>query len=60
MNTYTKSFWGHSGSDISDEINEYIRNCNSPIRITAMTTIIGNYDKFVIVAFEKIEREISQ
>ena len=55
MNTYTKSFWGRSSSSISKDINEYIKTCNSPIRITAMTTITGNYDdKFVIVAFEKI------
>lgn len=54
MNTYTKSFWGHSGFDISKDINEYIENCDSPVRITAMMTIECNYNKFVIVAFEKI------
>jgi hypothetical protein len=55
MNTYTKSFWGRSGSSISEDINKYIENCDSPIRITAMTTITRNYDdNFVIVAFEKI------
>ena len=54
MNTYTKSFWGRSGFDISKDINEYIENCDSPVRITAMTTIECNYNKFVIVAFEKI------
>ena len=57
MNTYTKSFWGRAGFDISNDINEYIENCDTPIRITAMTTITCNYDKFVIVAFEKIEKE---
>ena len=55
MNTYTKSFWGRSSRAISDDINNYIESCDSPVRITAMTTITGTYDdKFVIVAFEKI------
>lgn len=60
MNTYTKSFWGRAGFDISKDINEYIEHCDNPVRITAMTTITGTYDnRFVIVAFEKIEKEVS-
>lgn len=55
MNTYTKCFWGRTGFAISDDINEYIENCTSPVRIIAMTTITGTYDnRFVIVAFESI------
>ena len=55
MNTYTKAFWGCSISSISEDINQYIKNCDSPIHITALTTITSNYDKFVLVAFEKME-----
>lgn len=56
MNTYTKSFWGYSGFEISKDINEYIENCDSPVHITAMTTITCDCEKFVIVAFERIEK----
>ena len=58
MNAYTKVFSGHTGLDISNDINEYIENCeycDDSVRITAMTTIPDIYGQIVIVAFEKDE-----